>query len=75
LFESNRLRPYTGEKIDPLLVAGGPNIPEASLDVSVIDWLREVTPTVRRYGSVCSGAFFLAKAGLLNGRRVALIGQ
>jgi transcriptional regulator GlxA family with amidase domain len=58
-------------KIDTLLVAGAPNITEASLDLRVIDWLREVAPTVRRYGSICSGAFFLAKAGLLNGRRVA----
>jgi transcriptional regulator GlxA family with amidase domain len=58
------------EKIDTLLVAGAPNITEASLDPRVIDWLREVTSTVRRYGSVCSGAFFLAKAGLLKGRRV-----
>jgi transcriptional regulator GlxA family with amidase domain len=58
------------EKIDTLLVTGAPNITEASLDPRVIDWLREVTSTVRRYGSVCSGAFFLAKAGLLKGRRV-----
>jgi transcriptional regulator GlxA family with amidase domain len=58
------------EKIDTLLVAGAPNVSEASLDRRVIDWLREVVPTVRRYGSICSGAFFLAKAGLLNGRRV-----
>ena len=58
------------DKIDTLLVAGAPNVSEAVLDPDVSDWLREVTPTVRRYGSVCSGAFFLANAGLLNGRRV-----
>jgi transcriptional regulator GlxA family with amidase domain len=59
------------EKIDTLLVAGAPNAAEIPFDARVIDWLREVVPTVRRYGSVCSGAFFLAGAGLLNGRRVA----
>jgi len=58
------------EKIDTLLVVGAPNLTEASLDAHMIDWLREVTPTVRRYGSICSGAFLLAKAGLLDGRRV-----
>jgi transcriptional regulator GlxA family with amidase domain len=58
------------DKIDTLLVAGAPSISEATLDPRVIDWLREVAPGTRRYGSVCSGAFFLANAGLLNGRRV-----
>jgi transcriptional regulator GlxA family with amidase domain len=58
------------DKIDTLLVAGAPNVSEAALNSRVSDWLREVAPTVRRYGSVCSGAFFLANAGLLNGRRV-----
>ena len=60
------------EKIDTLLVVGVPSGIEASHDTRVIDWLRDVIPGVRRYGSICSGgAFFLAKAGLLNGRRVA----
>ena len=60
------------EKIDTLLVAGVPNGVEPWLDTCVIDWLREVVPSVRRYGSICAGgAFFLAKAGLLYGRRVA----
>jgi transcriptional regulator GlxA family with amidase domain len=60
------------EKIDTLLVVGVPNGIEASLDASVVDWLRDVIPSVRRYGSICpGGAFFLAKAGLLDGRRVA----
>jgi transcriptional regulator GlxA family with amidase domain len=58
------------EKIDTLLVAGAPNLTEALLDARLIDWLRDVIPNVRRYGSICSGAFLLAKAGLLNGRRV-----
>jgi transcriptional regulator GlxA family with amidase domain len=58
------------EKLDTLLVAGAPKISEAAPHHGVSDWLREVSPSVRRYGSVCSGAFFLANAGLLNGRRV-----
>jgi transcriptional regulator GlxA family with amidase domain len=60
----------TTEKLDTLLIAGCPNADEVSPDNRVVDWLRKVTPTVRRYGSVCSGAFVLAHAGLLDGRRV-----
>jgi transcriptional regulator GlxA family with amidase domain len=58
------------EPIDTLLLAGCPNAAEAPVDRLVVDWLRKRAPTARRYGSVCSGAFFLAAAGLLDGRRV-----
>jgi transcriptional regulator GlxA family with amidase domain len=60
----------TSEDIDTLLVAGSPKAAEISLDTSIIDWLRRMTPAMRRFGSVCSGAFILAEAGLLDGRRV-----
>ena len=60
------------DKIDTLLMVGIPNGIEPWRDTCVIDWLRNVIPSVRRYGSICGGgAFFLAKAGLLYGRRVA----
>ena len=58
------------EKIDTLLAAGAPNAADMAPDPKLIQWLNKIIPTVRRYGSVCSGAFILAKAGLLNGRRV-----
>ncbi|WP_439623080.1 GlxA family transcriptional regulator [Shinella sp.] len=58
------------EPIDTLLVAGCPNMAEMPMDGLVLDWLRQRAGAVRRYGSVCSGAFFLAAAGLLDGRRV-----
>lgn len=58
------------EPIDTLLVAGCPNMAEMPVDSLVLDWLRQRAPEARRYGSVCSGAFFLAAAGLLDGRRV-----
>ncbi len=58
------------EGIDTLLVAGCPNAADVLADGMVVDWLRRRAPTARRFGSVCSGAFFLAAAGLLDGRRV-----
>jgi transcriptional regulator GlxA family with amidase domain len=56
--------------IDTLLVAGCPNAAEMSPTPAVTNWLRQVAPMTRRYGSVGSGAFFLAAAGLLDGKRV-----
>lgn len=58
------------EGIDTLLVAGCPNAADVPADAAVIAWLRRSAPGARRFGSVCSGAFFLAAAGLLDGRRV-----
>lgn len=58
------------ESIDTLLIAGCPNAADGPADGMVIDWLRRRASKTRRFGSVCSGAFFLAAAGLLDGRRV-----
>ena len=60
---------YKG-KVDTLLVAGSPHINEIAHDPALQDWLRRQAKSVRRIGSVCSGAFLLAAAGLLDGRRV-----
>jgi transcriptional regulator GlxA family with amidase domain len=57
-------------RIDTLLIAGCPNAAEVPADRTVSEWLRRRAQTASRYGSVCSGAFFLAAAGLLKGRRV-----
>jgi transcriptional regulator GlxA family with amidase domain len=37
-------------------------------DQGVIRWLRRMADRVRRLGSVCTGAFLLAEAGVLDGR-------
>jgi transcriptional regulator GlxA family with amidase domain len=58
-------------RIDTLLVAGSPNIEDMASDAQLQGWLRRQSRTVRRYGSVCTGAFVLAATGLLDGKRVA----
>jgi transcriptional regulator GlxA family with amidase domain len=55
--------------IDTLLVAGGLGTPGALGDRALLASLRRLAPRVRRLGSVCTGSFLLAEAGLLDGRR------
>jgi transcriptional regulator GlxA family with amidase domain len=55
--------------IDTLVVPGGLGTPAAGRDQRLIDWLRLAARRSRRVTSVCTGAFLLARAGLLDGRR------
>lgn len=63
------LRSLDDVTIDTLVVAGGDGTPGALGDADLIGWLRETAPRCRRVASVCSGAFLLAEAGLLDGKR------
>jgi len=56
--------------LDTLLVAGGSGVIQQREIAAVKQVLCEVAPEVRRLGSICSGAFLLAAAGLLDGCRV-----
>jgi transcriptional regulator GlxA family with amidase domain len=56
-------------RIDTLMVAGGTGTPGAVADVDLVAWVARAGARSRRVTSVCSGAFILAAAGLLDGRR------
>jgi transcriptional regulator GlxA family with amidase domain len=56
--------------LDTILVGGGDEPGLLSMrDRGVLEWLAARAATTRRVGSVCSGAFVLAAAGVLDGRR------
>ncbi|HEX4718734.1 MAG TPA: GlxA family transcriptional regulator [Thermoleophilaceae bacterium] len=55
--------------IDTLIVAGGAGSRDAASDDRVLQWVRSAAKRSRRVTSVCTGAFVLAAAGLLDGRR------
>jgi transcriptional regulator GlxA family with amidase domain len=55
--------------VDTLLVAGGSGLDKAGKNKDLLRWLRARTAKARRLGSICTGAFLLAAAGLLDGNK------
>lgn len=56
--------------VDTLLIPGGGG-PMRPVPARVIRWLQSMARRVRRLGSICTGSYLLAAAGLLDGKRAA----
>jgi transcriptional regulator GlxA family with amidase domain len=58
------------QRYDTALVAGGPTLPTDPPEARLTAWLTRIAPYSKRYGSICTGAFALGHAGLLDDRVV-----
>lgn len=61
--------PTSGGAIDTLIVPGGEGVRKAMEDTNLVRWIARTANQARRVASVCTGAFLLAEAGLLDGHR------
>lgn len=68
---TKRLASLAPHRADTIVVAGGDGdaVSGAVADAGLRRWLLRAAPIVQRTTSVCSGAFVLAAAGLLDGKR------
>ncbi len=62
---------FDGAKIDTIVVPGALDMTPVLASRGLVKWLKSTAPAARRTASVCGGAFLLAEAGLLDGRRAA----
>lgn len=66
---TERLDALDAAAIDTLIVPGVPIDDSTVLQPALVAWIAAAAPHARRVASVCTGAFYLAAAGLLDGRR------
>ncbi|WP_263382310.1 GlxA family transcriptional regulator [Granulicella arctica] len=57
--------------IDTLIIAGGPGAEMGVYDEAFLAWITEAASRSRRVAAICTGAFLLAAAGLLDGKNAA----
>lgn len=69
---SEALAVLAAEQVDTLLLVGGGSQLESLVSQpDVAEWIYRVVRSGRRYGSICTGAFGLARLGLADGKTVA----
>ena len=70
VLQTDALAGFRASTVDTLVVPGSPHM-EQVLDnaAPLVKWLRRAAVKTRRTASVCSGAFLLAAAGLLDHKR------
>ncbi|WP_068637426.1 GlxA family transcriptional regulator [Thauera butanivorans] len=54
---------------DTVIAVGGEGVIDAASCTEMLDFIHDLSRKARRTASVCSGAYLLASAGLLNGRK------
>jgi len=72
VLETRAVADFKRAAIDTVMVPGSFSIADVLPESrSLMQWLRRISTSTRRITSVCSGAFLMAQAGLLRGKRVA----
>lgn len=69
VMQAERLPARLARQLHMIMVPGGPGVWDEAPRRPLVHWLRRAAPKANRLASVCTGAFLLARTGLLDGGR------